>query len=316
MIILITGAYGLIGHHLLNSIPKEHTIIAVSRSYRKNSSKKKNILNHTLNWDNTDDIIALLKGVDVVIHAAGIDAKLSTVSPDQAMKFNAYTTKTLVNAAVKNKIKKFIYFSTVHVYKSNLTGYITENTKLNNTHPYAASKKLGEEYILNSINLKSTKLIILRLSNIISPPIIFDGNGWDLVFNDFCKQAIKNKKIEIKNNISILRDYISINVLSELINHIIKYTKTINQSIFNVSSGDSKTLLEVAEAVKKSCEKLYNFSPDIKFYNEKNKKKFKLKIVSENLKELKFSINSNFEKSLERNLKFIYTNHKNKLLKN
>ena len=49
---------------------------------------------------------------------------------------------------------------------------------------------------------------------------------------------------------------------------------------------------------------------------KKIKKKFKLKIVSENLKELKFSINSNFEKSLERNLKFIYTNHKNKLLKN
>lgn len=310
MKILVTGAYGLIGQHLINSIPENNQVIATSRIKRKNFDNKKNIINKIINWESEIEINKLLKGVDIVIHGAAVDQSLSFKNPLQAIEFNSLYTQRLINLAIKKGVKKFIYFSTVHVYKSRLIGNISENTGLSNSHPYSISKKLGEEFIINAVENTNTTAIILRLSNVIAPPLLLESNGWGLVSNDFCKQAISNREIKIKNDVSILRDYVDIIQITDLVNHLINYKGKFKKTIYNVSSGNSKTLLEVAQTIQKKCQKFYDFKPIIKYNPSSNLDKTHLKINSKNLKDIGFNIDSNFENSIENNLKFIFKNHR------
>ena len=122
MKILVTGVTGFVGRHLLNKLDK-YEVSVLSR--KKSPIKGANLFIGGL-FDKK--ILLEASKVDVVIHLAGI-------SDGDVFKINYEGTKNLVDACVKNKIKRFIFIS-------SYDAILDTN--------YGKSKLKAEEYIKNS----------------------------------------------------------------------------------------------------------------------------------------------------------------------
>lgn len=151
--ILITGATGLIGSHIVRRLWKEgyHNVSALKRS----TSKMDLLLDveDKLNWLEADvtDIVSLepcFDGVDVVIHAAAVvsyDPKKSDLMND----VNVQGTANMVNLALDFGVKRFVHISSVAALgKSDKTNVRNEDTEWDhsvNTTDYAISKYKSEK---------------------------------------------------------------------------------------------------------------------------------------------------------------------------
>jgi UDP-glucose 4-epimerase len=269
MRILVTGGFGYLGGRIAQSLSsKGHKIILGSRKKQESPSWLPKAETVQIEWNNVENLRAICNGVDVIVHAAGMNAQECLSDPVGAIEFNGVATERLVKASIGAKVSKFIYLSTAHVYCSPLIGEITEESYLLNEHPYATSHRVGEDALLFlSQTAKFFKGVVLRLSNGVGAPANRNSNCWMLAVNDFCRQAIENGKIEINSPQGVERDFIPISLLGNTISSIINLDK-LDEDIINVSSSKTKSLLEIIEIITKRSEKLFGFKPEVVFRNK------------------------------------------------
>ena len=143
--ILITGATGLVGTYLIEQLLKEnHSLRMLYRTEKKREQllaflKRKGITEtqmHLLEFvqgdlDSTADLFEATKSVHCVFHCAAL---ISFNSRDRKhlFKINSNGTRDLVNAAIENKVSKFIYISSIAA--------INQEQQTD----YGKSKQLGE----------------------------------------------------------------------------------------------------------------------------------------------------------------------------
>ena len=160
--ILITGATGSIGSAITEKILETNCKVVRALSndedgiYKlsENLSKKKEKLSINMKKNKIRYLIGdvrdskrcneLCQDVDIVIHAAAMKhVPICEYNPDEAKKTNFYGTKNIINASIKNKVKKLLFISTDKVVNpSSLMG----KTKLH-----------AEKLILNSNKEKKNK---------------------------------------------------------------------------------------------------------------------------------------------------------------
>ena len=256
--ILITGASGFIGGALSDYLEKAN--FKIRRSARNKISQKY----FTLNLGNASEIENSCKEVDVVIHLASLDYLQSEKNFSEAKKINFQATKKLYKEAVKNNVSKFIYFSTAHVYGENLKNFVSEVTDPKPLSNYAKTHLMAEQYLYKNAQKSGTNVIILRLSNIVGSPNSNKLKAWKYVANDLCLQAHKNKKIILESQGLQKRDFYSLENLLITIKNIInsKENKLIND-VFNLGSGNSISIMNLAKMVKLEYEALFNIEIDI-----------------------------------------------------
>ncbi len=151
MRILITGGAGFLGLHLAKYYAKnvgtgrDLSLLDIApfnkSEYPKNcvfiqgDIRDKNLINQ------------LIKSVDLVIHAA---AALPLWRPEEIFDINVNGTKNLLEAASKNKIKRFVFISSTAVYGIPEKHPIFEDDPLIGVGPYGESKiqaeRLCEKY--------------------------------------------------------------------------------------------------------------------------------------------------------------------------
>ena len=156
--VLITGASGFLGNHVLSAVKEKYNVITMGRSS----------INHTgmhLSYDFADKKIINLPGIDYVIHCA---SKVHIVPRTQQEKGEFFTinvqgTQSLVDALEKASPKKFVYISSVAVYGLNDGKDISEDTQLLAIDPYGKSKIEAEKLIEEWCLRKNIEYYILRL---------------------------------------------------------------------------------------------------------------------------------------------------------
>lgn len=263
MRVLITGGCGYIGGRLSEYLLfNGYEVVIATRKKYECFTNPLNLSFRHISWDRICDLKEVCKNIDVIIHAAGMNADDCLESPVKAINFNGHATARLVDAAFSSGVKRIIYLSTAHVYLSPLSGEIKEGDPLRNMHPYATSHVAGERAVLSASKLGSMDGIVLRISNAVGRPHHKGVNCWKLLIPNLCKQAVLEKKMEIYNNPNQKRDFIAIGEVCRIIKGIIESDCEFGGgSIFNLGSGVSKTLLEVAYEVRSSCEKILGYSP-------------------------------------------------------
>ncbi|MDC0441106.1 NAD(P)-dependent oxidoreductase [Gammaproteobacteria bacterium] len=138
--ILITGAGGFIGSHLLNLLKENYEIFALSHKAPIKSSGV-NVLVGNL-AKNISHILP--KKIDLVLHLAQSNFYRDPVNNGQDIfDVNTLSTFNLLNWAQKAGAQKFIYSSTANVYESN-SGILTESSMVKPMSLYAASKASAE----------------------------------------------------------------------------------------------------------------------------------------------------------------------------
>ena len=238
-------------------------------------------------------------GVDVIVHAAGMNAQECAKNPEHALAVNGVATAELVNAAVIQGVKKFIYLSTAHVYSAPLVGTITEKSQTTNLHPYATSHLAGESSVLAAHQSDNIDGIVLRLSNSFGAPTHKLVNCWMLLINDLCQQAVMNGKLVLNSSGTQMRDFVPLTDVCRTIEYLIqKDSSQFESPIFNVCSGVSYKVIDVAQMIKRSCMNSLKFSPDIQrleIPEEDNSEILDYKMTWLNAEEFNFSTSMNDE---------------------
>jgi len=266
--VLITGGFGFIGGRLALCLAEEgQTVILGSRKSRAPptwlpTSKVSEIL-----WEEERALRKICKGVDVVIHAAGMNSKDSTADPVAALSFNGLATARLVTAACKGGVKRFVYLSTAHVYTDLLVGRITERRCPTNLHPYATSHLAGEGALLHAVREKAISGGVLRLSNGFGAPTHRKVQCWNLFVNDMCKQAVTQRTLNINSNGGKYYDFLPLTGLIRTVSSFANpYSPEIglkSSSLLNIGYGKSYSLMKMAQLIRSRCKIVLGFSPDI-----------------------------------------------------
>jgi UDP-glucose 4-epimerase len=263
--ILVAGGRGFLGGRIAAYLAEAgHQIILGSRSKLSAPPWLPKAKTVSMYWDDLDSLQKSCEHVDVVIHAAGMNAKECALDPVNALITNGVATTRLVEAAHAKGVETLIYLSTAHVYASPLTGVITEEACPKNLHPYATSHLAGESAVLNANALSILNGIVIRLSNAVGAPMDDRADCWDLLANDLCRQAVIEGKLVLQTNGQQQRDFVAI---SEICQTIRLLTETDGNSgtrgLFNCGSGTSRSILAIAELVQQRCYQVLGAAPSI-----------------------------------------------------
>jgi UDP-glucose 4-epimerase len=271
MRILIAGGHGFVGGRLAEFLNKiGHQIILGSRSQRPIPDWLPQADQRILDWDDSRALDKCCSGVDVVIQASGMNAPDCALDPVNALIVNGVWTSRLLDSACNSGVGTFIYLSTAHVYGSPLTGTVTEKNCPVNLHPYASSHMAGENAVLYQNQIHRIKGTVVRLANSFGAPMSLDTNCWMLLVNDLCKQAIQNKKLILKTMGYQKRDFVGLTQVGRQISKVIDGSILLNskKGIFNLGSGVSIAVRDIASMIQSRCFMLFGYRPEIVFNAE------------------------------------------------
>ena len=238
--VLITGASGFIGYHLIEEALKHNLEVYVA--IRK-SSKTDHLKNFNINYTYPDftDLSSLKKELkenkyNYIIHAAGVT---KARSQKEYNHINAGYTHNLALAALESgiKLKKFVLISSLAAIGplNSLTGIITEDTIPRPITAYGKSKLLAEQ---NLKAFSSLNYNILRPTGVYGP--------WDRDIFIFFKQIVKG----IEPYIGKTDQKFSFLYVTDLATAAIKALFAANNKTYNLSDGNFYSRYELATVIK------------------------------------------------------------------
>lgn len=265
MRILITGGFGFVGGRLAVHLSAAgHQILIGTRQLRATPDWLPGAQVVRMEWDDSSDLKEICNSVDVVVHAAGMNAQDCALDPEAALAFNGIATARLALAANQAGVGRFIYLSTAHVYSSPLIGTINEETPSVNNSIYCTSHLAGEHATLDAGSKGGMQGIVLRLSNVYGAPVDKSVNCWMLLANDLCRQAVKTRKLVLSTNGMQQRDFIDMREISQVVEYFLSCRNALMETgIFNVGSGTSQSVLEMAKLIQLRCTHTLGFTPPI-----------------------------------------------------
>jgi len=296
--VLITGGFGLLGGRLGQYLSGDYNIILASRTDQDAPDWLPLSKTIKIDWESERSLLNACKSVDIIIHASGLNAQDCGDDPDKAFLVNGTYTQRLVHAMVKQSIKKIIYLSTAHVYSNNLTGVVTEDTPVNNEHPYATSHVAGEEAVLSAVNQGDIGGAVVRIANAFGRPASKDVNCWMLLVNDLCRQAVVENSLTLYGESKAVRDFATIDDFCSAIELLIE-DENASGNIVNIGSGKARTIGEMAEKVQFICKNVLGFEPPIIHSKESSIKKITFDFRTDYLNNIGFEFANNFDKEIK-----------------
>ena len=265
--ILITGGLGYLGSRIAEYLLKSGYKIklATSRTDPKIPIELSNCEIVTIDLLDIESLKKSCENVSTIIHLAALNTQACAKDPEQALLINGLGTLKLLKAASKIGVSKFIYFSTAHVYGAPLEGNISENSLTNPLHPYSITHRLAEDYLNEYSQSGKMSGVTFRLSNAFGAPILKDSDCWMLVANDLTKQVVTDNVMQIRSNIRIQRDFVPITDVCKAVEFILKSSLLKNYDVFNVGSGYTMTLEDMAVLIADRSDKVLGIKPEIKF---------------------------------------------------
>jgi dTDP-glucose 4,6-dehydratase len=181
MRILVTGGCGFIGsnfiRHILSVYP-DYTIVNLDAlTYAGNPENLRDLVDdmrYTFAKGKIEDaalVASLMARIDSVVHfAAESHVDRSIVDAQPFLMTNVVGNYTMLDAARKASVRRFIHISTDEVYGAlGETGKFTEETPLRPNSPYSASKASGDLLVRSFHETFGFPAVIVRPSNNYGP---------------------------------------------------------------------------------------------------------------------------------------------------
>lgn len=317
MTVLIAGASGYIGSMLSVFLADSgFKIIALCNNNIPNDEKWKAKMFKIIQVDvSSFDAVEKLSRfeVDAVINLVSLNHYDSNLKPDFVNSINVTPTWNFLNVFFSKNLKKFIYFSTIHVYGNKLTGEITESNSTSPVNQYGLTHLLSEEVVNYYSNTSDVDCYNVRLSNGYGAPQFMENKCWDLVINNLCLSAWKKQELILKSDGSPVRDFIHLSDVLEGIKRILLSEKTFKSGsaeVLNFSSGNTISMLDAAMIVKDVFQKKYGKGSVVYVNGDQpvsspqpgrsanytiSNARFKTLLADKGLHELSFGINELFD---------------------
>tara|TARA_Y100000758_G_scaffold263278_1_gene202124 strand:+ start:1 stop:987 length:987 start_codon:yes stop_codon:yes gene_type:complete len=274
--ILITGGAGYIGSHVsFLLIEKGYNITIIDSLITGNKQlvpKEANL--EICDITDTDKVTQILKSkkFEAVLHFAGlIRVDESVKYPEKYIEFNYNKAKIFLDICFQNNLNKVIFSSTAAVYGNPKKDKVIESDELNPLSPYADSKLMLENYLIDQSKNVNVKYIILRYFNVAGA----DQKMRTGLISKFSTHLIKvasEVATKKRNKLVIngddyntpdgtpIRDYIHVSDLADIHLKSLEYLLKDNQSeIFNCGYGKGYSIKEVINCLNNLLETNINF---------------------------------------------------------
>ena len=169
MKVLVTGATGLLGHHIVfELIKKKHQVICLVRP-NSNIQYLRELDVEFIEGDmlNSNDLYTATRGIDIIINAAAnTSQKENNVEKYRAINIDA--PKVLFRCAEVNKVRKFIHVSSAAVFgygSSDKPGSeVTPFKKPFKNIAYVQSKKFAQNWIIQQTRQSNVEAVVINPS--------------------------------------------------------------------------------------------------------------------------------------------------------
>lgn len=250
MNVLVTGAGGFLGSHIISTMLKKKQIKVTATSHKKEHFLS-NVNFHLVSLENQIGWAKALKGQNVIIHTAGLAHKVNRNDiniRNNYYKINVEGTLNLVNRAIEAGVKRFIYISSIKV-NGELTyegSYFTPDDIPAPEDIYGRSKLQAERGIQKILFEAGMEFVIIR------PPLIYGPNvkGNFARIIRFIETGIPLPFLSISNK----RSFVGIDNLVDLIMICITHPRAANQILLVSDSHDlssSELVSGIAQAMKR-----------------------------------------------------------------
>jgi len=234
MKILITGGSGFIGSHIVDELLRlGHEVRILDRK----SPFQKSGIDFVKGDFMKDSIIKkAIKGIDVIYHIGGFsNIDMVKDNPLKTIEFNILGTAKLLEAARKNKTKRFVFASSIYVND-------------NKGHLYTTSKIASEMLCRDYFTLYGLPYTILRFGTVYGP-----RSRMADVISRFVDSGVKDKTIKIYGDGNQKRNFIYVKDAAEA------SAKTLSKKAINktylVADKSQTSINELAQIVAKKIGK-------------------------------------------------------------
>ncbi len=244
--ILITGASGYIGRHLIYLLNQENVEI---RAFAR-SPKPAGLAG--IEWQQGDirhlaRVQEAMQGCTSMVHLACLPLGPSFQNPLNDFQVNVLGTLNVLSAAQAAGVRQVIYTSTAQVYGFTERLPMAEDHLPQPASPYAASKLCGEHLCTIFARCYGLNTMILRLFNVYG--LALDGSVRNTVESLFLRRVRQGLPPIIKGDPTQGRDFIH---ASDVIRAIrLALDKVGEGTVINIGTGQMTTLIELAELVIK-----------------------------------------------------------------
>jgi len=175
--VFISGVAGFLGSHLADSILKEgHRVIGCDNligGYLDNVPVEVEFHQYDCNYFNS--MVKITKGCDVVYHCAATAYEgLSVFSPFMVTKNIVQASVSLITASISNRVKRFVFCSSMARYGTQDTVPFTEDMVPKPQDPYGIGKYSCELLLKNLAEIHGMEYVIAVPHNIIGPRQKYD----------------------------------------------------------------------------------------------------------------------------------------------
>lgn len=188
-----------------------------------------------------------LRGGSAVIHCASVNQQICEKEPGQSVQVNGLGTFHMLQEAAACGARRFIYFSTFHVYGKVSAPEITEETAPNPLLHYGISHLLGEMFV-SQARARGLEAVSIRPTNGYGAPAHLWADCWMLALNDFCRSAVKDGRIVLATTGEQRRDFVSIEDIVQALELLLGMA-SLPDPVYNVGGDNVLSIRELAQRV-------------------------------------------------------------------
>jgi len=254
MKLLITGGAGFIGsnfiRYIFNKYPDYKIINLDKLTYCGNLENLRDIENNP-NYAFVKGDIADGKIVDQIVSrrpeailnfAAESHVDRSILDPQSFIKTDILGTQTLLEAAKRHQIERFIQISTDEVYGSIKEGSFTEESPLRPNSPYAASKTGADLLVRAYQQTFGLPILITRSSNNFGP-----YQYPEKLIPLFVTNLLEGQKVPVYGDGQQIRDWLYVMDNCAGIDFVLHHGQI--GDIYNISGHNERTNLEITQII-------------------------------------------------------------------
>ncbi len=249
---LVTGAAGFIGSSLVKELVRAgERVRALDR--REDFSLIEGLAGVEQVVADVRDPVEVgvaCRGVEVVLHhAALVSVPVSIDEPRECDAINAGGTVTLLDAAHRSGVRRFVLASSAAVYGDAPELPKNETMLPRPRSPYAASKLAAELYLETYAALHGIETVSLRYFNVFGPGQRPEG-AYAAAIPRFCAAALKGERITVYGDGEATRDfcYVSDVVRANLL--AASVPARLAGERLNVATGRTATINQIVDAVR------------------------------------------------------------------
>lgn len=265
--VLITGASGFVGQHLVSLLAQKYEIIGLCKLQKLEDSK--NVKYFTVDIEDKKSIEKVLRDFEpeVVIHLAGV-AQTHHVDPENLFKINFFGVWNVLESIKKlrdenNYSPKILHVSSSDVYGKTINPEsITEDSPFYPINHYGVSKVAGDRLAYQYSQADKLDIIIFR-----SFPHTGPGQKNGFFVPDMISQIVeieKGLRGELMiGNLSAIRDYLDVRDVVRIYALAIEQETTSGEA-FNVCSGIGIKISDILDKILSNCSKQIKIVEDPK----------------------------------------------------